>query len=86
MSSAAGLLFFLVMPEICYFTISADFSTVGVCLNMILYYAGGWGGKPKYDSILCDVGGEGVGGMIWGELVFDPADPATHPSRIRNKT
>ena len=24
--------------------------------------------------------------MIWAELVFYPADPATHPSRIRNKT
>ena len=58
----------------------------GVCQNMILYYTGGWGGKLKYDFILCDVGGGGVGGMIWAELVFYPADPATHPSRIRNKT
>ena len=26
---------------------------------MILYYRGGRGGKPKYDFVLCDVGGGG---------------------------
>ena len=59
---------------------------VGVCQNMILYYTGVGEGKPKYDFILCDVVGGGMGGMIWAELVFYQADPATHPSRIRNKT
>ena len=39
----------------------------------------------KYDFVLYDVG-RGGDGMIWAELVFYPADPATHPSRIRNKT
>ena len=53
---------------------------------MILYYTGGRGGKPKYDFILCNVGGGGgMGGMIRAELVFYPADPATHPSRIETR-
>ena len=52
---------------------------------MILYYTGGWGGKLKYDLRLCDVGGGGVGDMIWAELVFYPADPATHPFRIETR-
>ena len=36
----------------------------GVCQNMILYYTGGRQGKPKYDFILCDVGGGGLVGLI----------------------
>ena len=48
--------------------------------DFVLY--GGRGGKPKYDFILCDVVGGGMGGMIRAELVFYPADPATHPSKI----
>ena len=31
----------------------------GVGQNMVLYYGGGMGGKPKYDFVLCDVGGGG---------------------------
>ena len=49
------------------------------------YVAGGGGGMSKYDFLLCDVGGGGMGGMIRAELVFYPADPATHPSRIETR-